>query len=392
MGFRSRVLLAVVAALAIGIGAAGCGGSSSSSKSSSGGGSASASPGSGKSSSSGSSSGQKAAAQAVKQYQDLANIKWPGPTQKFNPGHGKVAVISCGNSGINCLKGSQDVEAAAKAMGWTPSPIFDGQFSPAKQAGYVQQAIQQKYDAIVMVSMDAQSIKAAVDAAAAAKIPIACVMCVNPAFKGKVMDVSSGGIAEGKALGDWVAANAKQGAKILAYDDKSFPIVAVRRANALGQISKYCPSCQVEKSEFPTTDLSKPNMPTFSAALSSHPAGQLDFVMAPYDPAAIPMAKAAAQQGRSDFKLTGYDASPDFLTLIKSGTGGAAATTASPFPYCSWGAMDQVARAHAGKPTWPSNHLPSALVTKSNLSQFQSGFLEPNFNFRAKFMKLWGRS
>ncbi len=77
--------------------------------------------------------------------------------------------------------------------------------------------------------------------------------------------------------------------------------------------------------------------------------------MAPYDPAAIPFAKAAEQQGRDDFKMTGYDASPDYLTLIKAGTGGAAATTAVPFPYASWGAMDQVARsrpaARPGSPT-----------------------------------------
>ncbi|MCU1676288.1 MAG: hypothetical protein JWM93_1046 [Frankiales bacterium] len=337
-------------------------------------------------------SGGDAAAE-VAAYSKTAGVKFPQPTEAFDPGTGKVAVISCGNAGINCLQGAKDVQIAAKAMGWTPSQIFDGEFNPAKQAGFVQQAVQQKYDGIVMVSMDAQSIKAAVDAAAAAKIPIACVMCVNPAFKGKVVDVSSGGIAEGKAIGAWIAANAKDGkAKIVSYDDKSFPIVAERRKNMTQELTKLCPGCQVENADFPTSDLAKAGAPTFTGMLASHPTGQLDFVAAPYDPAAIPFAKAAAQQGRSDFKMTGYDASPDYVKLMEKGTGGAAATTAAPFPYASWGAMDQVARIKAGKQAWVSDKLPVALVTKDNASDVAGGFFAPaDFDYKAMFSKLWGK-
>ena len=386
MGLRNRGSVAFASLALVAFAAAGCGSSGNSSTQTN-------STSSSSTSSSSSNSGQAAAAAAAAKFEQTTGINWPKPTEAFNPGTGKVAVISCGNAGINCLKGSQDVQAAAKAMGWTPSPILDGQFTPAKQAGFVQQAIQQKYDAIVMVSMDANSIKAAIDAAAAAKIPIACVMCVNPSFAGKVVDVSSGGVAEGTAAGTWIASQAKSGDTIVAYDDKSFPIVAVRRQHALAAISKYCPGCKIEKADFPTTDLSKAGAPTFTAMLSAHPAGSLNFVMAPYDPAAIPFAKAAQQQGRSDFKMTGYDASPQYVALMKSGTGGAAATTASPFPYASWGAMDQVARIKAGKQAWTSNRLPSALVTTANADKFGSGgFLTPDFNFKSMFMKLWGKA
>jgi ABC-type sugar transport system substrate-binding protein len=366
--------------------AAGCGGDDSSSSGSS----------ASKTTSTGSSSadsGQAKAQAALPDMEKTTGLDWPQPTEKFNSGSGKVAIISCGNAGINCLQGSKDAQAAAKAAGWTPSPIFDGEFTPAKQAGYVQQAIQQKYDGIILVSIDANSIKAAVDAAAKAKIPIACVMCVNPAFEGKVTDVSSGGVAEGKAIGTWAAAQTKPGGTVVAFDDKSFPIVAVRRENALNALKQYCPDCKVDQMDFPTSDLSKPGSPTFTAMLNSHPSGQLDTVMAPYDPAAIPFAKAAQQQGRSDFKMSGYDASPDYLTLMKSGTGGAAATTAAPFPYASWGAMDQVARLKADKDAWESNRLPSTLVVKDNADQFgKFGFLNPDFDFKAKFQQLWGKS
>jgi ribose transport system substrate-binding protein len=319
-------------------------------------------------------------------------VAFPHPTVAFKPGTGKVAIISCGNAGINCLQGSQDAQKAAKAMGWTPSPIYDGKFTPATQAGYVQQAVQQGYDGIVLVSIDANSIKAAIDAAAAKKIPIACVMCVNPAFKGKVTDVTTGGVAEGKALGDWIVANSSGDPKILAYDDKSFPIVATRRQNATAEIKALCPGCTIENADFPTSDLAKAGAPTFTAALSSHPAGSLQFVMAPYDPAAIPFDKAAMQQGRTDFKMTGYDASPDYVALIKQGTRPAAATTAAPFPYASWGAVDMVARIKAGKQPWDASALPVALVTKDNASQFTGAFFSPpDFDYKTMFLKLWGK-
>jgi ABC-type sugar transport system substrate-binding protein len=382
MVVRPRGIAAVAASLAMLVSVAGCGGDDETS-SDSGGGSASTSQ---------ADSGKAKAQQDVKQFEQTTGIEWPQPTEKFDPGTGKVAVISCGNAGINCLQGSKDAVAAAKAMGWTPSPIFDGEFTPAKQAGFVQQAIQQKYDGIILSSIDANSIKAAVDAAAEADIPIACIMCVNPDFEGKVMDVSTGGVAEGEAVGTWVAANAGEG-KIIGFDDKSFPIVAERRANAIKKIKEYCPDCEVEEMDFPTSDLTKAGSPTFTAALNANPAGTLSVVMPPYDPAAIPFAKAAAQQGRDDFKMTGYDASPDYLTLIKDGTGGAAATTAVPFPYGAWGAMDQVARAKAGKEPWESNRMPSVLVTKENADSFgEFGFLEPDFDYKAKFQELWGQS
>lgn len=376
---RIRLTAAALVALLVVAVAAGCGGGSSDGSSSEGSGSDSANIAKAK--------------ELTANYEKTSGVEFPQPTEPFDPGTGKVAIISCGNAGINCLKGSQDAAAAAKAMGWTPSPVLDGEFTPAKQAGYVQQAIQEGYDGIVLVSIDAQSIKSAVDAAAAKGIPIACVMCVNPAFAGKVVDTSTGGVAEGKAIGDWIVANSDGSATILGYDDKSFPIVAVRREHAEDQIEQLCPDCEIENADFPTTDLEKPGSPTFTAALTAHPAGTLDFVMAPYDPAAIPMAKAAEQDGRSDFKMTGYDASPEFVEMIKKG-GVAAATTAAPFPYASWSAVDQVARIHAGKKPWKSNRMPIALVTERNASEFvkTGGFFRPpDFDFESMFLKLWGK-
>jgi len=372
---RGLGALAVVAAL----GLAACGGSDDD-----GGATESAATGTTAATSGGATDAKAAVAAAEK----TTGVTFPQPDEAFDPGTGKVAVISCGQAGINCKQSSDDVRDAAKAMGWTASPVFDGEFAPAKQAGYVQQAIRENYDAIVLVSIDANSIKAAVDAAAAKDIPVSCVMCANGEGSG-VIDVTTGGKSDGTAIADWIAMDSGGKGTILAYDDKSFPIVAARVKAMKERLATVCPDCKVEDATIPTTDLSKPGPPTWTAALAKYPQGSLNYVASPYDPFGIPFVKTADQRGRTDLKISGYDASPDFVAQIAAG-GPAKVTTAAPFPYASWGAMDQVARIKAGKTPWKSGDLPVALVTKTNAGEFTEAFFSPSdFDYEALFKRLW---
>ncbi len=377
---RSRVLLAAFAAMMLAaFVVAGCGSDSSSDSN-------------GDSGDNGSASGSvEAAKEMVETLKDPTKVEFAKPTEAFDPGQGKVAVISCGNAGINCKDGSEDASDAAKAMGWTPSPVFDGEFNPAKQAGYVRQAIQQGYDAIVLVSIDAKSIKAAVDAAAKADIPVTCVMCSNLGMEDTVTDVTTGGKSDGEAIGYWTVADSDGSASVLGYDDPSFPIVAERVKAAKQVLADNCPDCEVKEETIATTELTEPGPPTWTAALTANP--DLSYVWAAYDPFAIPMAKTAQQQGRTDIKLTGYDASPDFVELIKQG-GVAKATTAAPFEYAAWGAVDQAARQVAGAETWDGTALPVLLVTEENadIPELKAGFFDPPFDYKAEFQELWGQS
>lgn len=377
---RSRVLLAAIAAMMLAaFVVAGCGSDSSSDSNGD----------SGNTASSGGSA--EKAKEMVETLKDPTKVEFAKPTEAFDPGKGKVAVISCGNAGINCKDGSEDASDAAKAMGWTPSPVFDGEFSPAKQAGFVRQAIQQGYDAIVLVSIDAKSIKAAVDAAAKADIPVTCVMCSNPGMEDVVTDVTTGGKADGEAIAYWTIADSDASASVLGYDDPSFPIVAERVKAAKQVMSAECPDCEVKEETISTTELTEPGPPTWTAALTANP--NLSYVWAAYDPFGIPMAKTAEQQGRTDIKLTGYDASPDFVELIKQG-GVAKATTAAPFEYAAWGAVDQAARQVAGAETWDATALPVLLVTEENadIPELKAGFFDPPFDYKAEFKELWGKS
>lgn len=343
-----------------------------------------------------SSGGDAAMAQAktdLAKFEDTAGLTYAKPTESFSPGAHKVMIISCGQVGIGCQQMSAFAQAAAKAAGWTASPTEDGKFDPNQQAAFVNQAINQGYDAIILASIDAASISAAVDAAAAKKIPIACIMCENPNFVGKVMDTTTSGYPGGRALASYVAVTLGGKGAVVGFDDKSFPIVATRMQGLKKGLETYCPACTYSQEEFPTSDLAKPGSPTWSAYLSAHPAGTVQFLAGPYDFMSLPAAKVSQQAGRVDIKISGFDAFSGWVQAIAAGNPpSAAATIAAPFEYCSWAAMDQVARALAGKATWDATKLPVAVVDKSNASQFTQGYLKPPFDVPSMFKTLWGKS
>jgi ribose transport system substrate-binding protein len=281
-------------------------------------------------------------------------------------------------------------QEAAKAAGWTASATLDGKFDPNQQAAYVQQSLNQGYDAIILASIDAKSISAAIDAAVAKKVPVACIMCENPDFAGKVIDTTTGGYGGGYALSTWMAVTVKGAGNIVGFDDKSFPIVAARMTGIKEGLAKYCPACTFSTQQFPTSDLSKPGPPTWTGFLAANPAGKVQIVAGPYDFMSLPSAKTSAQAGRTDPLITGFDAYSEFVKAIGSGDPATAgATVAAPFEYASWAAMDQVARVVAGQSTWEANKLPVAVVDKENASEFSDGYLKTPFSTPDYFKTQW---
>lgn len=386
MGSRSKWLLLVVLCAVAAALAAGCGSDDSSED-----GNATASSNGGESSSS---PGVEEAKKKVAEYQNL-DREFPAPTEAFDPGTGKIGIISCGGQGTDCGVMGAEAKEAAAAMGWESSPVYDGEFTPAKISGYIQQLVREKVDGIVLAAVDANNVKAAVDAAVKAEIPIACIACVTPPeYKDSIIDVTTGGKQDGDAVGAWVVADSNGEAKVYAYNDPNFAIVGLRKQGAQEAIEKYCPDCAYEDGEFPVTEITKPGPPTWTALLSSEPKGQLDYVMAPYDAMALPAAKTAIQRGRTEIKMTGFDAAAGNVELMADPSSPLQATSSGPYLYAAWSAVDQIARRKAGKEAWDSSQLPVALVTKDNVAEFQGAkknyFEPPDDRFRGMFKKLWG--
>jgi ABC-type sugar transport system substrate-binding protein len=339
-------------------------------------------------------SGLAAAKVALAKAEDTKGLVFPKPPSgTFDPGVHKVAIISDGQGGVGDQQMSAFAQDAAKAIGWQASPTFDGQFSPSIIAQGVQQALNQGYDAIILASVDAASISSAVDAAVAKGVPIACIMCQNPTFAGKVMDATTEGRPGGEALAAYIATTLNGKGNVVGFNDKSFPIVATRMDGIKDGLSRYCPACNFKEDQFPTTDLSKPGPPTWTGFLAANPPGSVQFVAGPYDFFSMPAAKTLQQSGRTDIKLSGFDSWSQWAQAIASGNpASASATIAAPFQYCGWAAMDLVARAVTKQPTWDAATMPVAVVDKSNATQFSTGYLVPPFSVPDMFKTAWGKS
>jgi len=99
----------------------------------------------------------------------VAPTKFAGPTTAFDPGPGKAAVIGCGFASAVCAEQARYGVEALRAMGWDVPEAFDGQNSPQVESGFIDRAVADNLDGIILASVDPSTVKAALDRAIAAK-------------------------------------------------------------------------------------------------------------------------------------------------------------------------------------------------------------------------------
>jgi ABC-type sugar transport system substrate-binding protein len=332
---------------------------------------------------------------------------YPFPTKSFNPGTGKAAVMACGFAAAVCATQAKLAVKAFQAMGWTSSPAVDGQFSPQVQAGFLDRAVQQHLDAVIMVSVDVSTIKSSFDRAVKAGLLIGCSMCNSapgakavtkttaPDLYGKVFDTVVDWTLQGQLEGWQILARQGDNAKVVSFSDKAFTPPPQRRDGLTQLIAKECPKCPpVEAKEFATADIAKPGPPEFTALLSTKPSGTITDVVAHYDGLGTAMAKTAKARGRTDATVSGYDGSEDGITALSTGNPPYGASVAEPYTFAEWAAVDLIGRAHAKQPLWDGyTNLPSTLITKDNASQFLNPWHDPTppGDWQGKFKALWGK-
>lgn len=344
----------------------------------------------GSSSGSGASSEVSAAKAAYTPLTDPDAAEWPQPDQPFAPGDHKVAIVICGAAGAGCSTIGAAADEAAQTMGWE-SKVFDGAFDPSKQAGYIQQAALQDYDAVIIAGFDPGSVASAVESAVNKGLPVVCVECALDQADG-VSVVAGDFTAAGDAMGNYMIANSDAKAKVALFTDKAFPHIIQYTDAIEDTLSSSCSECTVDKQFFPTADLAKPGPPTWTAYLAAHPAGSFDWVATGYENMAVPFAKTLEDQGRTDVKITTYNGTiPDTMTEIESGSSPLVSTIIFPTTYEGWSAMDLAARLVNEQEPWDTEHLPILLVDEGNVGQLPEpkGDFMPNFDFKSMFQDQW---
>ncbi len=327
----------------------------------------------------------------VAEFSALQKLKFPFPTDSYDPGVKKVAIITAGNQAPVQIQQARVVQQAFKAMGWIAPTIYDGQFSPATQAGLINQAVQRGEDAIELMAVDVGAVKSPIENALAKKIVVVCLMCESGAawHKKGVIDVTVDFSTMGEMAAWFVIADSNGKAKAITFNEPAFSSVR-NRNTGFDRVFKQCTTCTlVKRVTIPAADLSKPGPPGWTALLTSQPKGSFDYAVAYADVLAVPMAKTLKQAGRTDVKLTGYDAESTATALIKSDPA-YVATIAMPYEFADWAVADTAARKLAGKKLWATVPLPPAVITKANVAGYKP-FPAPPGDWRQRFKKSWGK-
>lgn len=349
----------------------------------------------------GSESGDAAAAVAkakeeVVKLEDVNGLEYPEPPKKpFDPGDHKAAIITCGLDG-GCKLGAEWVKEALETAGWTTGPIGDAKYEPTVAAGLIQTAVQEGVSAIILANIEASTVAAAIDAAADADIPVVCIACVSgPEWteSGKVIDLEWPARADGEALAYYILANRSEDGKIIAFNDSSGAINRDRYEGFKGVITSLCPECELEAQNLKTTEVQEAGPPLFTAALAKNPSGG-DFEWGYFSSAvwANNAAKTAIAAGRNEIRFAGGEAEPEYLEVMNAGEVDAVGTW-QPNIYGCWAAVDLAIRSANGMPTWSTDDLPVALITKKNIAPFLAaspGIYEPpGFDFKQMFKEVW---
>ncbi len=311
------------------------------------------------------------------------------PTASFDPGDKKIMVISCGQAAPACAAQSEAVLEAAEAAGWETSPVRDSAFQTDKTDGFVNEAINEDFDVVVYASSNPNDIVPTVKAAAEAGIiQVAFNNPVEDEIKDEVIQVTPDNVQRGQLIGDWIISESQCEGKVRVFDDPAYAVTMLQVGSTVDRLKECGSSLEVTESDVASSDQGKAGPPFFTAALAQYPRGEMDYAVGPYDTAAAPMATTAADQGRDDVSVTGFDGAPANVKLIADGV--QAVSVTSPFGYLGWVAVDQAARQGAGVELYDATEIPARLVTAENAASFPNFWEPEGFDYKALFTESWG--
>lgn len=328
------------------------------------------------------------------------------PTAPTAPQAGKnLWVISCGQIAVGCSTPSNAAAEAAKAVGWKVT-VYDGKLGADNAyASGVRQAIAAKADAIIIAAFDCAYAKQPLQEAKAAGIKVVSLLAYDcddprvgggaPLFTASVIPnenektVAAYSIAQGKMKADWAMAQTNDKTVALSLNNTGV-LLGQDIAKGFDDEIKSCSSCRLVSMPFTLTDIGSGALPgKVGQALLRNPS--INAAMVPYDALmALGVAQAFVRSGRNDKLSTiggeGYGVN---LDLIRK-NGGQDAAVYESTAWFGYAAVDSLIRLFNGDPQQPAG-IGSMLVDKSHLPSTDKNGIVPPVDFKAAYLKVWGK-
>ncbi len=317
------------------------------------------------------------------------------PSSSPKPKSGKnvwVIDISLGTDSVRFANGAT---AAGKALGWNVT-VFDGKFQPSRYLEGIQRAIAAKADGILLYAIDCPVVKAALQQAHAAGIPIAEAESEDcngsPLFDGQV-DFTLGQYPQwvrsaGQANADWLIVHSNGKAKVINFVETDVPSLLTFNQGFVDELGT-CSGCKiVDTVKFTGVDLG-PSLQQ-KAALALLQNADANAVEVPYDGVDLAGVSAAVMaSGRNDHLLVvagGGTAAGNELIRAHRGEDAGYGTS---LEWEGWAGMDVLNRLFNGEKPQSSGIGMQVIDRHHNLPP--SGAYRPPIDFAAAYTRAWAR-
>jgi ribose transport system substrate-binding protein len=308
---------------------------------------------------------------------------WPGPDDPVDaPSDKKITILTCGSTGITCVRVANGAKAAAQALGWE-ADVVDGQNQPTVWNGALKTALAEGTDAIVLAAVPPAAVAGALEQAKQQDVPV--IGLLSSAGEELATDtITLDSPAIGKLFADVIAVESGGDGKVLLLQDQQFPEIQPRWDALKKELAAVCEKCSVDsEQEFSLALASQRLAGIVSSTLSSKPS--IDFVIQPFD-AITPFTEQGLRAGGSSAKIIGLGADPPSIQAIGNGT--EVASIGTPAEWMGWMAIDSLLRNEAGQDV-PDYTVPSRVLTEETVPG-EDGW-QGDFDYQAKFKQLWGR-
>jgi ribose transport system substrate-binding protein len=284
---------------------------------------------------------------------------------------------------------------AANLMG-VKVVALSGQVNPALETTYVNQAVKAKAAAIVLLSVGAEQIPAALQNAANARIPVITMAQhsagENPG-KGITNQVTVNTTDIGKAQVDYAFVTSKGYVNAIGYGGNSLPQDVSQWNGQKARIQELCPdTCKYSNNNINLSNF-QTQLPGISrAAITADK--KLNWFLPTWDILGTYVMPGITQaQAQDRVRFSSWNGIPAAMQLVRDGK--QAATFGAPLRWWSWATADMAARYIAGDTLAPdAENVPVRLFTKESLDKIGTVSDEAKLYDDASvfdtYRKLWG--
>ncbi len=326
----------------------------------------------------------------------FAQDAFDGPSTGPVAAEGKTIVVLAGdlkNGGI--LGVTTGVEEAAAKIGWTVR-VLDGAGSVQSRTAAFGQAMALQPNGIVINGFDAVEQQAAIEAVAAAGIPMVSwhsgpkIGCDAPG--GIFANVSTDAMTVSEAAAKWALADGGANVGAIIFTDSTYQI-AIDKADRIKKTIEDMGGTVLEYVDTPIAETSSRMGPLTTALLQkygekwTHSLAINDLYFDFMGPALA----AAGVDGKANPKAgSAGDGSEAAFQRIRSGQY-QAITVAEPLNLQGWQLVDELNRAISGEAC--SGYITApALVTEEGLAAAgESNSFDPQNGYRDAYAKIWGK-